>query len=102
MNNVSVVVVNSAVVALAPGFLAEPFDCQMAYFQTKSLNLGKFLKFLQWKMLVYFVAIWYIPWPFVVFYVHLVYYVANGIFCGHSAQYFPLFGMLYQEKIWQP
>jgi hypothetical protein len=42
--------------------------CQMAYFQTKSPNLGKFWTVLQWKMLVhfiviyivYFTAIWYI------------------------------------------
>jgi hypothetical protein len=47
--------------------------CQMAYFQTKNPNLGKFCRALQWKILVYlwtlglpilrpfgiFVAIWY-------------------------------------------
>jgi hypothetical protein len=27
--------------------------CQMAYFQTKNPNLGKFWKVLQWKMLVF-------------------------------------------------
>jgi hypothetical protein len=31
--------------------------CQMAYFQTKNTNLGKFLKALDWKMLIYFMAI---------------------------------------------
>jgi hypothetical protein len=36
--------------------------CQMAYFQTKNPNLGKFWKDLQWEMLVYFMAIWYILW----------------------------------------
>jgi hypothetical protein len=34
--------------------------CQMAYFQTKNPTLGKFWRVLQWKMLVYFTAIWYI------------------------------------------
>jgi hypothetical protein len=33
------------------------------YFQTKSPNLGKFWRVLQWKMLVYCTAIWYIFWP---------------------------------------
>jgi hypothetical protein len=37
---------------------AGPFKgCQMAYFQTQSPNLGKFCWVLQWKMLVYFMAI---------------------------------------------
>jgi hypothetical protein len=50
---------------------------QMAKFQTKNTNLGKFLSLLQWKMLVnfmtilvYFTAIWYILWQ-------------SGIICGH-------------------
>jgi hypothetical protein len=60
--------------------LIDSQDCQMAYFQTKNPNLGKFLRDLQWKFLwpfglfhghvVYFLAIWYIWWPF-------------GILCGH-------------------
>jgi hypothetical protein len=63
----------------------------MVYFQTKNRNLGKFWRILQWKILVYFLAIWSIfrpfgiciLWPFGAFYGHLV--------------YFPRFGMLYQE-----
>jgi hypothetical protein len=39
----------------------------MAYFQNKNTNLGKFWRALQWKTLVYFVAIWYILWLFVIF-----------------------------------
>jgi hypothetical protein len=46
--------------------------CQMAYFRTKNPYLGNFLRVLQWKMLVYFmaiwsilhIAIWFILWPF--------------------------------------
>jgi hypothetical protein len=63
----------------------------MADFQTKNPNLGKFWRVLQGKMLVYFMAIlayfmaiWYILWPFGIFYVYLV--------------YFYHFGMLYNEK----
>jgi sulfite exporter TauE/SafE len=32
--------------------------CQMAYFQTKNPNLGKFWRVLQWKMLLHFKALW--------------------------------------------
>jgi hypothetical protein len=32
--------------------------CQMVCFQTKNPNLGKFWRALDWKMLVYFMAIW--------------------------------------------
>jgi hypothetical protein len=31
--------------------------CQMAYFETKIPNLGKFWRVLQWKMMVYLIAI---------------------------------------------
>jgi hypothetical protein len=42
----------------------------MAYFQTQNPNLGKFWRVLQWKMLVYILAIWSIL-------------QLSGIFCGH-------------------
>jgi hypothetical protein len=32
--------------------------CQMVCFRTKNPNLGKFWRALEWKMLVYFMAIW--------------------------------------------
>jgi hypothetical protein len=32
--------------------------CQMVYFQTQNPNLGKYLRALDWKMLIYFIAIW--------------------------------------------
>jgi hypothetical protein len=50
--------------------------CQMVYFQTKDPNLGKFWRALQWKMLVYFMPIWYTLRPFDKFYSHLVYFMA--------------------------
>jgi hypothetical protein len=65
--------------------------CQMMCFQTKNTNLGKFRRVLQWKMLVYFMAIWSILRQ-------------CGIFCGHLVYFmviwyiFPHFGILYQEK----
>jgi hypothetical protein len=54
--------------------------CQMALFQTKNHDLSKFWRVLQWKVLVYYIyvqlvyftAIWYILWPFGVFYGVLV------------------------------
>jgi hypothetical protein len=38
--------------------------CQMVYFQTQIPKLGKFWRVLQWKMLLYFMAIWSILRPF--------------------------------------
>jgi hypothetical protein len=56
----------------------------MVCFKTKNPNLGKFWRALEWKMLVYVMAIWYILLPF-----------GNGveIWC-----IFPRFGILCQEK----
>jgi hypothetical protein len=49
--------------------------CQMVYFQTKNPNLGNFWTALDWKMLVYFIAIWNILWTFGILYGHLVHFV---------------------------
>jgi hypothetical protein len=46
----------------------------MVCFQTK--NLGKLWRALQWKILVYFMAIWSILRQFGLFYGNLVYFVA--------------------------
>jgi hypothetical protein len=62
----------------------------MAYFQTKNPDLGKFWSLFQFKMLYIicpaiwylFLDIWYISWLF--------------------GPFSPVFGMLYQAKIWQP
>jgi hypothetical protein len=51
---------------LLPGSCFPDQGCQMVYFQTKNPNFGKFLRVLQWTLLVYFMAI----------YVHLVYFMA--------------------------
>jgi hypothetical protein len=80
----------------------------MVYFQTKNPKLGKFWRVLQWKMLVYFMAIWYILWSFCIFHGTLVYFVVIlyisyhfGIFCGHLV-YFLRFWFIVPLKIWQP
>jgi hypothetical protein len=44
----------------------------MVCFQTKNTNLSKFRRVLQWMMLVYFVAIWYILLVFGIFFPVLV------------------------------
>jgi hypothetical protein len=36
----------------------------MVYFQTKNLNLVKFWRAFEWKMLLYFMPIWSILWSF--------------------------------------
>jgi hypothetical protein len=47
----------------------------MVSFQTKNPNLGKFWMTLDWKMLIYFRAIWNILETFRIFYDHLVQFV---------------------------
>jgi hypothetical protein len=47
----------------------------MVYFQTKNANLGKFLRALDWKLLIYFKAIWNILRTFGIFYHNLVNFV---------------------------
>jgi hypothetical protein len=39
-------------------------DCQMVCFQTKNPDLGKFWRALEWKVLLYFMSIRNILWPF--------------------------------------
>jgi hypothetical protein len=62
--------------------------CQMVCFQTKNPSLGKFCRVLLWKILVYFMTIWSVLWPF-------------GIFCG-TLVYFSPFWYFGPRKIWQP
>jgi hypothetical protein len=82
--------------------------CQMSYFQAKNPSLGKFWRELQWKMLVYFMAIWSILQPFGIFCGHLVYFTAIwsilwpfGNFYGYLV-YFSTFWYVVPRKIWQP
>jgi peroxiredoxin family protein len=60
----------------------------MVYFQTKNPNLGKFFRAFEWKMLVYFMVIWSILWPF-----------GNVVVIWHT---FRRFGILCQEKSGSP
>jgi hypothetical protein len=54
-----------------------PFSqgCQMVSFQTKNTNLGKFWRALDWKTLIYFMAIWNILQTFGILYDHLIHFV---------------------------
>jgi hypothetical protein len=64
--------------------------CQMVCFQTKNPNLGKFFRVSDWKMLIYFMAIWNILLIFGIFYDHLV----HCVFIWYS---FSGFGIMHQE-----
>jgi hypothetical protein len=75
--------------------------CQMAYFQAKNPNLGKFWRILQWKLLVYFTDIWYILWTFGIFYGHLVYFMDIWYILSTFGIFFPFWYFL-PRKIWQP
>jgi hypothetical protein len=73
----------------------------MVCFQTKNIDLGKFWRKLEWKMLVYLMTIWNILWHF-------------GIICGRLVKFVTVwyslwpfgiifnFGMIGPRKIWQP
>jgi hypothetical protein len=78
--------------------LSTPFalvqGCQMVYFQIKITNLGIFWKGLGWKILVYFMAIWY-------FYAILVCLRAIWYVCGHL-DIFSQFWFFASRKFWQP
>jgi hypothetical protein len=61
--------------------------------------------------LVYFMVIWYILWSLGIFYGHLLYFMVTwyilwslGIFYGHLVLLYnlPRFGILYQEKSSNP
>jgi hypothetical protein len=49
--------------------------CQVVSFQTKNLNMGKFWRTLEWKMLKCFMAIWNILRTLGIFYDHLVHFM---------------------------
>jgi hypothetical protein len=55
---------------------------------TKKSKFWSILKALEWKILLYFVAIWYFVWSF-------------GMFCGHL-ECFTHFGKLHEEKSGNP
>jgi hypothetical protein len=69
--------------------------CQMVSFQTKNINLGKFWRAIDWKMFMYFMAIWNILQTFWIFYDHLVHFMFI---------FGPFFRFWYHmpRKIWQP
>jgi hypothetical protein len=77
--------------------------CQMVYFQTKYRSLGKFGRVLQWKMLVYFMVIWSILWPFGLVYGHFIYLMVILYMYFVVIWYiFPRFGILHQAKSGSP
>jgi hypothetical protein len=64
--------------------------CLVVCFPTKNPNLGKILKVSNWKMLIYFMAIWNILWTFGISYDHLAHFVFFLFWC-HAPR-----------KVWQP
>jgi hypothetical protein len=93
----------------------EQQGCQMVYFQTKNPNLRNFWMVLQWSMLAYFMAIWYILQLFGIFYSHWEYFTAIwynlqpfGILYVHLEYFlvicymFPRFGIFVPKKSGNP
>jgi hypothetical protein len=60
-------------------------------FSNQKSQFWQILGVLQWKILVYFMTIWYVLRPFEIFYGHSVYFVVIWYIS-------PRFGILYQEK----
>jgi hypothetical protein len=69
--------------------------CQMVSFQTKNLNLSKFWRALEYKVLLEIMIIWNILQPLCIFYGHF----GNFLVIWYI---FPRFGALYQEKSGNP
>jgi hypothetical protein len=68
----------------------------MVNFQTKNTNLGKFWRALEWKRLVYIMAIWNILWAFGM-------YIKWTLVNSRQFWYIsPHFGKLCQEKSGNP
>jgi hypothetical protein len=68
--------------------------CQMVCFQTKNTNLGKFSRALDWKKLIYFIAICNFLWRFEIFLT--IWYIL------YSFGTFFRFWYRVPRKIWQP
>jgi hypothetical protein len=69
----------------------------MAFFKTQNLNLSKFWRALQWKMLVYFIAIWSKYFAAIWYrYIAVIWYIS---WLFHI--FFP-FWYVVPRKIWQP
>jgi hypothetical protein len=69
-------------------FVAWMQGCQMVSFQTKNPKLGKFWGALDWKMLIYFMAIWNI-------YRHLGYFMTIWYILCSFGTFFPVWGNIY-------
>jgi hypothetical protein len=74
---------------------------QLVCFHTKNPNLCIFSLDLEWKMLVYFMAIWNILRPFSIFYGQIIYLRQFGNFMV-IWYIFPPFWYIAPRKIWQP
>jgi hypothetical protein len=71
----------------------------MICFRTKHLNLGKFWRALEWKMLVHFMVIWNILWSFGIYIYIYIYGLGYVVVIWYI---FPRFGILCQEKSGNP
>jgi hypothetical protein len=79
----------------SPASSRESQGCQMVYFHTKNLNLGKFFRVLKWKRLVYFKS--FRPILRTLYYMgHLVYLLITYLV------YFPRFGKYYRKNLATP
>jgi hypothetical protein len=81
--------------------------CQMVSFQTKNPDLGKFRRALDWKMLIYFMAVWNISQAFGIFYDHWVHfesiwYIFLGLVTWTKKNLATLHVYVYRYSVRQP
>jgi hypothetical protein len=75
--------------------------CQMVFFQIQYPDLVIFWWDVEWKILIYVKAIWYILWSFGIFYVYLVYFMSIWYILWLFGIY-PPFWYITPRKILQP
>jgi hypothetical protein len=74
----------------------------MVSFQPQNPYLGKFWRVLDWKMLIYFMAIWNSLQPFGTFYDNLVHFVSIWYILCPFGTFFSCSGNICQEKSGNP
>jgi hypothetical protein len=74
--------------------MGEAQGCQMVYCQTKIPDLGTFWRALEWKMLLYFMIMWNILWPYVWYNLWQF-----GIICCHLVYFFPFWYVWTKENL---
>jgi hypothetical protein len=103
--NAGVVAVNYKIVGLGPGLVSDVCTLRMApglpdgLVSSQKSHLGTFLRALDWKMSIYFMAIWNLWLAFRIFYDRLVHVVLIGYIFPVLVSWHPC---MTQQQKWTP